>query len=420
MSSSFAINILLALGADLNARDGRGFSPMNYTARNRANDALRLLAQLGADSLAKSKIGLTILMCSTSAHMTELILRVVHEQILREDTSQKEEMTRAEDNAKKRLNDYLNQRDENGNTALHIASFCDDVERVCFLAEAGADINAKNTIEYTPLHYAVDIACVNMVMTLSHLGANMEGGEGTPKIYTPLMQAARANNVQLITTLINEGAKVYLSFSILTFPPSFLSLISHHNIEHCVKVENKFHGLTAVVWACEADSVEAIHRLKYHGADITKQQRNKTPLHWTASAGRHGATCALINLGADVHAHCGDFTPLMNAILWHHWHLVELLMSKYCAKVDNPNSSLICSALDATFQPNLAKRLKVIRFLLEVGVNVNARTVVLDATALFYATTREEVLELVKAGALVEAIDSQMNSPLFSAVINDR
>jgi ankyrin repeat protein len=171
------------------------------------------------------------------------VLRVNRYCEMLEDTScdvQKEEMMRAEDKAKKRLNDYLNQRDKNGNTVLHAACLrhpfrqFEDVERVRFLVKAGVDINAKNTKEYTPLHNAVKkAACVNMVMTLSLLGANMEGGEGTPKTYTPLMEAARVNNVQLITTLINEGAKVYLSFPILTFPPFFLTLFSHHNIEHC-------------------------------------------------------------------------------------------------------------------------------------------------------------------------------------------
>jgi ankyrin repeat protein len=237
LSSSFVINTLLALGADLNARDGRGYTPMHYAAWGCANNALRLLAQLGADSLATSKIGRTILMYALNAHTTELVLRVVREQILREemreDTShdgQKEEMTRAEDNAKKRLNDFLNHRDKNANTALHAACQFEDVERVRILVDAGADINAKNANEYTPLHYAVNMAAsVDMVMTLSRLGANMEGGEDTPKTYTPLMDAAMANNVQLITTLINEGAKVYLlshsHFSSLFF--------SHHNIECC-------------------------------------------------------------------------------------------------------------------------------------------------------------------------------------------
>jgi serine/threonine-protein phosphatase 6 regulatory ankyrin repeat subunit B len=183
-------------------------------------------------------------------------------------------------------------------------------------------------------------------------------------------------------------------------------------------VDNKFEDFTAVVWACEMNSIEAIHRLKYHGANITNQQRNHTPLYWAAYCGSHGATCALINLGADVHETNTDITPLVVAVFWHQWHIVELLMGKYGAKVD-PNSSVIRYALRTTFQPNLAKRLKVIRFFLDVGVNVNAGTVT-HATPLFHATTREEVLELVKAGAVVEVVDSQMHSPLFSAVIEDR
>jgi Ankyrin repeat len=72
-----------------------------------------------------------------------------------------------------------------------------------------------------------------------------------------------------------------------------------------------------VVWVCEAESVEAIHRLKYHGANITKQQVNTIPLHFASFIGNHGVISALINLGADMHATIKGITPLITAVFWH-------------------------------------------------------------------------------------------------------
>lgn len=45
-------------------------------------------------------------------------------------------------------------QDQEGNTALHEAAFCGQVNAACILVEAGAPIKVKNHLGLTPLEYA--------------------------------------------------------------------------------------------------------------------------------------------------------------------------------------------------------------------------------------------------------------------------
>ncbi len=48
----------------------------------------------------------------------------------------------------------VNARNNDGDTPLHYAAFCGDVERVRLLVERGADVNAQNSAGCAPLHEA--------------------------------------------------------------------------------------------------------------------------------------------------------------------------------------------------------------------------------------------------------------------------
>lgn len=45
----------------------------------------------------------------------------------------------------------VNETDRAGNTALHVAACCHDGEAVRLLLDAGADMNARNALGFTPL-----------------------------------------------------------------------------------------------------------------------------------------------------------------------------------------------------------------------------------------------------------------------------
>jgi uncharacterized protein len=93
-----------------------------------------------------------------------------------------------------------------GTTALHWASYRDDLESADLLIRAGAKVNAANDLGATPLWTASMNGSAMMVRRLLQAGADpnlaLLLGE------TPLMAASRSGNSDVVTQLIDKGATV--------------------------------------------------------------------------------------------------------------------------------------------------------------------------------------------------------------------
>src|SRR5437588_2584594 len=66
----------------------------------------------------------------------------------------------------------VNATEPDGSTALHWASYRDDVETADLLIKAGAKVNAANDLGATPLWTASQNGSINMVRRLLEAGAN--------------------------------------------------------------------------------------------------------------------------------------------------------------------------------------------------------------------------------------------------------
>ena len=160
-----------------------------------------------------------------------------------------------------------------GMTALHWATYQDDLETEELLVRAGANVNAANRYGVTPL----SLACTNgngaMVELLLKAGADpntaLPGGE------TALMTAARAGQLAPVKSLIIRGASVDRT--------------------------DERHGQTALMWAAAEGHAEVVKELIEAGADFRlRLPSGFTPLLFAVREGRLGVVRVLLKAGADV------------------------------------------------------------------------------------------------------------------------
>jgi len=160
-----------------------------------------------------------------------------------------------------------------GMTALHWATYQDDLETEELLVRAGAKVNAANRYGVTPL----SLACTNgngaMVELLLKAGADpnlaLPGGE------TPLMTAARAGKLGPVKSLVIRGATV--------------------------DSRDERRGQTALMWAAAEGHAEIVKELIEAGADFRLRLASGfTPLLFAVREGRIDVVRVLLKAGADV------------------------------------------------------------------------------------------------------------------------
>ena len=126
-----------------------------------------------------------------------------------------------------------------GTTALHWASYRDDLESADLLIRAGAKVNAPNDLGATPLWTASMSGSAAMVRRLLQAGADpnlaLLFGE------TPLMAASRAGNPDVISQLLDKGANINARGP---------------------------RGQTALMWAVAEQHPEVVKVLLGRGADL--------------------------------------------------------------------------------------------------------------------------------------------------------
>jgi uncharacterized protein len=133
----------------------------------------------------------------------------------------------------------VNAAEADGTTALHWASYRDDVESADLLIRAGARVNAANDLGATPLWSASLNGSPVMVRRLLQAGANPNAalllGE------TPVMVASRTGNPDIVEQLLARGANVNARAA---------------------------RGQTALMWAAAQRHADVVRVLLAHGADV--------------------------------------------------------------------------------------------------------------------------------------------------------
>ena len=260
-----------------------------------------------------------------------------------------------------------------GMTALHWATYRDDLETADILVRASANEKAPNRYGETPL----SLACTNgngaMVVLLLKAGADpnaaLPGGE------TPLMTAARVGSLHAVKALVAHGARI--------------------------DGKDERRGQTALMWAAAEGHPDVVEVLIEVGADFRARLASGfTPLLFAVREGRIDVVRVLLKAGADVNETVpvegrrrgyggrlppAGTTPLLLAVMNAHFELAaHLLDAGADPKADLPGYTVL-HAMTAVRKPGVGDNdpapegsgtmssIELVKKLAAHGANVNAR-----------------------------------------------
>jgi len=249
----------------------------------------------------------------------------------------------------------INYRDREGKTALHHAAELSSLEKATLLVENGANLEARDNEEQTPLLLASwQTNSIDMVSYLLQNGANVEkkdfigstalhgaarrGNVGLARILgskglsvnlqdefrrTPLHIAAHEGKVDFIRYLDEEGASLEVKdmsgetpLSYACKKPNFHRIISFLLDKGAdVKTRNPFGSTLLHGAVVTQDNVESARILVQRGIDVDATDHfQRTPLHAAARGGMVASMNFLIGNGATIDARdLEGATPLHEA-----------------------------------------------------------------------------------------------------------
>lgn len=249
----------------------------------------------------------------------------------------------------------VNASEPDGSTALHWASYRDDLESADLLIRAGANVNAANDLGVTPLYTASLNRSAAMVERLLKAGANPNAalllGE------TPLMIASRAGSPAVVELLVAKGAnpnaraargQTALMWAVSNEHPEVVNVLLAQGVDIHAKtdvwkqmVAVPPHGLpeynrviaqggdTALMFASRVGDLASAKLLVDAGANVNDADAWGVSATTLAAFSGYGELVRfLLERGADPNADKAGFTALQCAIMRRDEKTVEALLAR--------------------------------------------------------------------------------------------
>ncbi|XP_052737479.1 kinase D-interacting substrate of 220 kDa B isoform X3 [Bicyclus anynana] len=280
----------------------------------------------------------------------------------------------------------IDDRDENGTTALMCASESGRVAAVRALLGASADACAADNDGWTSLAFAARGGHLPVVRELLDAGAHVDSRDCGG--WTPLMWASYKGHEEIVALLLEKGADVH----------------AHGN-----------YNINSLVWAAGRRHSGVVARLLAAGARPNSCDKYATSaLTWAARAGDVASCAALLRAGADANnAGMYCWTPLLQATHGNHLEIVQMLLEH------KPNVNALdkdgCTALAIACKEGF---FDVALALINSGAYINVQDHSKD-TPLIYAVKggyKNIVEALLKKHVDVDLPGKEKKTPVYTAV----
>jgi len=333
------LNTVLAQGADVNAKDTQGITPLMYAAWVGSTDAMRALLDRGADpNLTNSSGSTALMMAVTELPKVQLLVARGAKVNIASTRGRTALMLAAMSDRSVAIVRALlaagadpKAVDATGTTLLHAATIGNDTETIRLALDSAADVNARNIpFGQTPLFYAAgnnNIAAVRLLVArgadvnaVSSDGSFQKVKAGTITLgsFTPLFMATPRGSAELVNLLLDAGARVNVR-DVRGMTPLLAAVASDHAdpivikalIDRGADVNAKDpSGETALDWARKSGARSSIDFLKRAGALETSHVQPRTspfvPADLRTSAQRSVALLEKTAVGAAANGGCAS------------------------------------------------------------------------------------------------------------------
>ncbi|XP_018316615.1 ankyrin repeat and death domain-containing protein 1A isoform X1 [Mycetomoellerius zeteki] len=178
-----AVEVLIGLGANVDAQDNDGNTPLHVATRTRHTGIAQLLLKAGTNTELIDAEGFTPLHVAASQGCKGILDSMIQHGA------------------------DLNKQCKNGNTPLHLACQNNEVETVEILINKGVDLNCLNLRLQSSIHIAAEMGHTDICELLLAAGANIEQKEQSGR--TPLYIAARGSFTAIVDMIIKTARLDY-------------------------------------------------------------------------------------------------------------------------------------------------------------------------------------------------------------------
>ncbi|XP_077979943.1 uncharacterized protein LOC144435234 [Glandiceps talaboti] len=388
--------------SDVNVQDGDKMSPLHHAATYGNVPMCELLLKYGADLRAKEINDITPLMFASIRGNMETMKFIIEAG---------KTMHIASDI-------FMEDVDDEGSNALHLAIVRSHTETAIFCLDEGADVNSKKFNGHTPLHIAAITGNADLAKLLIERGAKVNAKDDEQM--TPLHRASLYSRMDVMKLLVGRDAFLETK-DLEMFTPLLAASWKGQTVAAKFLIDagasitvTDRESKSCLHWAVEGDYFNFAVMLLENGCNALldeKDKKDQTPMHYAAESGNAKILNFLIEKGAKV-----DEKDIEEQLPLHvaseNGRLECLLaLAKACPTRINDDDADGCTPL---LLASAAGHEKVVLHLLKVGADIASRDEN-RRTGLAIAAKEgnlDAVKILVKNHADIDAVDKNRNTPL--------